>query len=264
MKVSIIIPTYKPHNYLWKCLDSIANQTMEKGEYEVVLVLNGCNEPYYSEIREWLKFNSEVQVTFIQTDIAGVSNARNLALDNAQGEYITFLDDDDYISPSYLEDLFRVSSKEVIGIARPIAFTDSVNESQPYRLTSLFDKLYPATNVPFLQFRRFFSGPWLKLFHSSIIGNRRFDTRFTVGEDGLFNFLISDRFHKCTLAKPSAIYYRRYRIGSLVSKRKDKKYMAKNNFKMMIEIQKMFFSSPKNYSFRLYVIQSLGCIKGIF
>ena len=53
MKISVIIPTYKPQVYLWECLDTVYAQTFSKKEFEVILVLNGCNEPYNSQIQEY-------------------------------------------------------------------------------------------------------------------------------------------------------------------------------------------------------------------
>ena len=264
IKISVIIPTFKPQEYLFECLNSLEKQTLNHDQFEVLLILNGTKEPYYSEIISLQKRLRNLHIQLFHTDEAGVSNARNIGLDSAMGEFITFIDDDDYVSESYLEDLLKVSSEKVIGIARPIAFTDNENKSQSYILTSLFDALFPATNISFIKCRRFFSGPCFKLYHSSIIGNRRFDTNFTVGEDGLFNFLISDKFGRCSLANPCATYFRRYRIGSLVNKRRDKLYMTKNNLKMLREIQKIYFSSPRGYNLRFYFLQSLSCIKGIF
>ena len=98
MKISVIVPTYKPKSYIWECLDSIYNQTLPKNDYELILVLNGCNEPYSTQIRAWLSKHESLGVQFIQTDESGDSNARNLALDHVKGEYVTFIDDDDFIS----------------------------------------------------------------------------------------------------------------------------------------------------------------------
>ena len=50
MKISVILPSYKPQEYIWKCLDSLTSQTMDVNEYEIVIVLNGCNEPYYKTV----------------------------------------------------------------------------------------------------------------------------------------------------------------------------------------------------------------------
>ena len=53
-KISVIIPTYTPKDYLWECLGSLENQTLSKDEFEVILVLNGEREPYESLIRKKL------------------------------------------------------------------------------------------------------------------------------------------------------------------------------------------------------------------
>ncbi len=53
-EVSIIIPTYKPGNYIWSCLNSICRQTISKERIELVVVVNGCNEPYVGDIKRFL------------------------------------------------------------------------------------------------------------------------------------------------------------------------------------------------------------------
>ena len=114
MKISVIVPTYKPKAYLWECLNSIYNQTFPKTDYEVLLVLNGCNEPYNTQIKEWLSKHSDLQVQYFQIDEGGVSNARNIALNNLTGEYVTFIDDDDLISPKYLKELFENATSNLM------------------------------------------------------------------------------------------------------------------------------------------------------
>lgn len=54
MKISVIIPSYKPRDYLFECLDSLSCQTFPHDEFEVVLILNGCKEPYISTINSYL------------------------------------------------------------------------------------------------------------------------------------------------------------------------------------------------------------------
>ena len=72
IKISVIIPSYKPQDYLWQCLDSICNQTFPKQDYEVILVLNGCNEPYNSQIKQYIGKHPDVGWNYIQTDNPGV------------------------------------------------------------------------------------------------------------------------------------------------------------------------------------------------
>ena len=103
-KISVIIPTYAPKDYIWECLDSFENQTLPKEEFEVILVLNGEKEPYESLIRKKLttySFNS----TLLYSTPNGVSRARNLGMEKAQGTYICFIDDDDWVSDNFLEEL---------------------------------------------------------------------------------------------------------------------------------------------------------------
>ena len=86
MKISVIIPTYKPKNYLWECLDSISNQTLQKQDYEVIIILNGSLDPWMNLIAAYIEDNmKEVNVRFIHTEKSGVSNARNMALDLPSG-----------------------------------------------------------------------------------------------------------------------------------------------------------------------------------
>ena len=200
--ISLIIPTYKPQAYLWKCLDSIILQTFSKEHFEVIIVLNGCSNPWKSQIKNFIshKMNA-MNVHFIQTPHAGVSAARNLALDVAKGDYIAFIDDDDFISPHYLELLYQRASKNTIPLSYPLSFIDGTQTYEPYSITRNYEAIQTFKD-PFNYniAKRFFGGPVYKLIHKDIIGNRRFDIRFKNSEDSLFMFLISDRFQYVTLA----------------------------------------------------------------
>ena len=97
MKISVIIPTYQPKDYLWECLNSLTSQTISKDDYEVIIVLNGCDEPYKSQIQSYIDAKEGFHFSLIQTDVPGVSNARNIGLDKSKGEYISFIDDDPWV-----------------------------------------------------------------------------------------------------------------------------------------------------------------------
>ena len=79
--ISVIIPTYKPQAYLWECLDSMVAQTFPKEEFEVILVLNGCSEPWRSEIEDYIARKMQgMHIQFLHTEQGGVSNARNMRI----------------------------------------------------------------------------------------------------------------------------------------------------------------------------------------
>lgn len=263
MKISVIVPTYKPQAYLWECLDSIYNQTFPKTEYELILVLNGCNEPYNAQIKDWLAKHSDFQVQYIQTDEGGVSNARNIALDKVRGEYVAFVDDDDLVSPSYLKELYDCVSPDTISLCYPYAFNDGKFDWQlPYTITEAYDHCIKH-NTRKLQskVRKYFSGPCMKLIPMSFIQGRRFDVRFKNGEDSLFMFLISDKIKKVAFTSKNAVYYRRYREGSAVTTKRTKKEEILNSLRCMKEYTKIFFRD--GYSLYFYFTRVLGAIKSM-
>ena len=257
MKMSVIVPTYKPQAYLWECLDSIYNQTFKKTDYELVLVLNGCNEPYNAQIKEWISKHSDLQVQYSQTDEGGVSNARNIALDNAKGEFITFIDDDDYISSTYLETLLEYADKDTISAAYPYAFEDTEpNKQIPYSYTKFYNIYEHKGKFKAKYVRQYFSGPCMKIFHRSIINNKRFNPKFRIGEDSLFMFLISDKFKYFQVVPNNAVYYRRYRKNSAVTTKRTPKEVVGNAINLLYEYSSVYFKSPFSYS----IIQYLRCI----
>ena len=136
MHITAIIPTYKPGDYLLDCLKSIEAQTFSSYQYEVIVILNGCKEPYLNMIENYQRHLLRIKnLRIIQTDLPGVSNARNIGIDNAKGDYITFIDDDDIISPSFFEGLIQISTPECVGCGYSLSFKESITDSHPNFLT---------------------------------------------------------------------------------------------------------------------------------
>src|SRR5690606_31643500 len=103
-KTSVLIPTHKPDWYIERCLNSIEEQTLNKSYFMVYITLNGVKEPYEELILGLLnKYSFEYAYFYIPE--AGVSNARNFMIESSVEDYITFVDDDDMLSPDYLEQL---------------------------------------------------------------------------------------------------------------------------------------------------------------
>lgn len=263
MKISVIIPTYKPQTYLWECLDSIYNQTFPKSDYELVLVLNGCCEPYNSQIKDWLSKHADLQVQYFQTDEGGVSNARNIALDNVNGEYVTFIDDDDLISPMYLEELYEKVNSNTVSVCYPYAFNDGKIEKQlPYGITDAYNYcIEHKYNKLSSMVRKYFSGPCMKLIPMSFIHDRRYDVRFKNGEDSLFMFLISDKIKKVAFTSKDAIYYRRYRDNSAYTRGKTKMENIANKMNMIKAYISIYLRKPQKYSLFFFITRLLGTLR---
>ena len=264
IKLSVIVPSFKPGDYLFECLQSIFDQTLSQKEYEVLLILNGPSIPYTGKIESFISPFKEngYNIYLLHTDVSGVSNARNIGLDNARGEYICFIDDDDVISKTYLEELYQVSSPTIVGLSNIFSFKETPTEcGNDFFVTNYIGKSEIIERSTKYGFRHYISFPVAKLFHRDIIGERRFDTRFTNGEDGLFSRLISDRYTglKCTSDK--AIYHVRMRQGSASRKKLPITKLIKDTMMLWKTLVGYYITNPKGYSLRLYLISILGVLR---
>lgn len=108
-RVSIIIPVYNTKDYLKRCLDSVIGQTLQP--YEIILIDDGSFDGS-SVLCDELKNCWPDLIEVIHQKNSGVSAARNMGIDNASGDYLYFLDSDDWIESSTLEQLVQVASIE--------------------------------------------------------------------------------------------------------------------------------------------------------
>ncbi len=266
MQISVIIPTYKPQAYIYECLSSLAAQTIDKSLFEVIVILNGCDEPYFSQLQEFVaKEMPGVNVNLLQTDTQGVSNARNIGLEAASGQYVAFIDDDDYVSPAYLQQLYAKAAPDTISLCYPYAFNDGEPDIQlPYSITLAYDKWADTIPVRLSStVRKYFSGPCMKLIPMSFIHGRRFNPAFSNGEDALFMFLISDKFDKYAFTDKTAVYYRRYRSGSAYTSHRTRWDIVKNSFLMILEYSKIYFMDIYHYNFEFYFTRVLASLRSI-
>lgn len=262
--ISVIIPSYKPGDYFEECLASIGSQTLDAERFEIIIVLNGCSEPWLSQVKQLIdKYLSGHHVNFIHTQQPGVSNARNMALDVARGQYITFIDDDDYVSSEYLEALLEAANQKTVSVSDSFPFDDITKEEvTPYRPHDTYRKLVGRPDVTLLHARAIFNGPWMKLLNRNFIQDFRFDTKLAVGEDSLFMFAISKNINPVRLADRKAVYYRRCRSSSALSTHRPVSYWLKNCLRLITKYSVLYISSPLSYNFKLYVRCILGTMMG--
>lgn len=261
MNISVIIPTYKPQSYLWECLDSIVTQTFSKENFEVIIVLNGCAEPYKSDLEKYIASNmSDMNVMFIHIMQGGVSNARNKALDNATGEYVTFIDDDDFVSPDYLKELYEKASYDTISLSYPYAFIDGDLTQIDNYVTNSYEKYASLGKQTYLNPRSYFSGPCMKLIPINYIRSRRYDVRLRNGEDSLFMFLISDKFRYVDFTSNKAIYYRRMRENSAVNNNRSRWQNMKSNLLQISIYLQYFFRTPLKYNWFFFITRVGGSL----
>lgn len=103
--ISLVVPIYNVENYLRMCLDSIANQTYSN--IEILLVNDGSPDGSAAICQEFVARDSRFH--YIEKENGGLSDARNVGIARAQGEFLSFVDSDDWIEPTYVEDLYRAA-----------------------------------------------------------------------------------------------------------------------------------------------------------
>lgn len=114
MLISVIVPVYNTGKYLKKCVDSILNQTIGFNNLELIIVNDGSSDDSDSIIKEIINKNNKIK--YFSKENGGQGSARNLGLKHATGEYISFVDSDDWIDTKMYEDLYNIAIKENIDI----------------------------------------------------------------------------------------------------------------------------------------------------
>ncbi len=261
--LSIIIPTYKPQAYLWECLDSISAQTLSKDGFEVLLILNGCNEPYKTGIEQYITERMhDVNIRLIQTDEAGVSNARNRGIEEAGGEYLAFIDDDDKISADYLEELMAQAAPETVVFSDLCAFDDATGTiSETFYMHRTFQNNRFRHAPSFFAIRALLNSPWGKVFHRGIIGERRFNTKYKSGEDSLMMLEISNAIKHTKFASGKAVYFYRLRASSASASRGSIFARLWNSLKMMATYTQIILRSPLTYNYPFVLSRYAATLK---
>lgn len=103
--ISIIVPVYNVEKYIAKCLDSLVNQTYLN--IEILLIDDGSTDKSLSICKKYAAVDSRIKL--FSKENGGVSSARNLGLLHVQGEYVVFVDSDDFVSPKYCEHLYQLT-----------------------------------------------------------------------------------------------------------------------------------------------------------
>lgn len=217
MKYSIIVPVYKVEKYLAQCVDSILSQSFS--DFELLLVDDGSPDRSGEICEEYQK--QDVRVKVHHRENGGVSAARNFGLDMAKGDYIMFVDSDDWLEVDCLSmcnslmteynlDLLQFSNKRVNDRGETLYITQ--NESDVVAASE-----YVSAN-------RLSVCVGGTVFSSNIIKSKklRFDEGLKLGEDQLFMFRYANGCHRCMRIK-DLFYCYRYNMESacVVSNPKD-------------------------------------------
>ena len=145
MKLSIVVPVYNVRDYLAKCLDSLLNQDLSQDEYEIIVVNDGSTDNSWDIAKQYADIYSNIKL--INQENQGLSGARNTGIKHAKGEYIQFVDSDDYLEENVLGGLMKQVERDKLDVLRykyqNVRINKEANEYEifkPYKSSSfLFD-----------------------------------------------------------------------------------------------------------------------------
>lgn len=208
-KISVIIPVYNTGKYISKCLDSVLNQTFK--DFEIICINDASEDDSLSIIQKYAKSNEQIKYKNFE-EHKGVSAARNCGIDMSSGEYIFFLDSDDWIENESLEVLLKTiesTGAQIVMNRNLLSFIDG--KCYPYHFqlgqlkipdNSWIDVKKDTHNV--------FCAIFTKLFRSSLI--KKHNIRFPEGyiyEDIFFHYVTFAYAEKIYFFKGLPHYYRK-------------------------------------------------------
>lgn len=182
--VSVVVPVYKVEKYIARCIESILAQTYRN--LELILVDDGSPDQSGRICDEYAGIDCRVKV--IHTPNHGVSCARNTGIDHAIGDYLMFVDSDDWVSPHYISSLLPTHGDDLVVGGYACITKDGESSVNAYQSHTIDKK----------HLKKDFSGywtagavvhPWGNCYRLAIIETNqiRFDTSFSIAEDELFN-----------------------------------------------------------------------------
>lgn len=208
MKISVIVPIYKVEKYLNQCIDSILKQTFE--DFELILVDDGSPDNSGAICDEYAAIDK--RVVCIHKENGGLSSARNAGIEIARGEYIVFIDSDDFIASNMLDVIYG----NMVNYSADISGIECAKFSHelPALIRNKRIKYKKKKLMQFVMQKNRLYCAVRYLYKSSILANQRFDCSIKLGEDQMFIF---DYVYKCNSLVMSNYngYFYRYNINSL-------------------------------------------------
>lgn len=259
--VSIIVPVYEVKKYLKKCIESLINQTYTN--LEILLIDDGSTDGSSNICNDYAIIDKRIQV--IHKENEGVSKARNKGIEIAKGDYITFVDADDYIDTHYIETLYNdciinKSDISIIGVKDINEENVILRESKSMKKTLDFISAFKELMCE----KYYTSVVWGKMYNKDLFNNVRFNIETKIGEDLEIIYKIFEKANRISINTEKKLYYCLMRNNSATAQQYNDKWKGEINICQNI-INYMKEKHPKSakYAIRRYIRINVTCIMKI-
>ena len=259
--ISIIVPIYNVENYLRHCLESIQNQTYQN--FECLLINDGSSDNSAEICREYVEKDSRFR--YFEKENGGVSSARNLGIERSKGQYITFIDSDDWVDSDYLELLYMKINEYNADLAVLTYKQYSMNDGCFYLHVweqDYYERYYTGNellnSLPNLEnYDSTFNVSWGKLFKRNFLETATFNEQRIMGEDLEFNFKIFLQIKSCIYLNKALYNFRQHHLSTRARKISDK-YLMDN---VEIRLGRLPFLLGKTVDINLYLAKTKEFLK---
>lgn len=258
--ISVIIPANNVGNYIETCLKSVTSQTHKN--LEIILIDDGSTDDTSSIADSWASKDKRIKVIHNHPS-AGISLVRNAGINIAKGDYIGFIDSDDFIHPQFFERMLSLIKENDadVSLCREIAFNDG--EKEPDFTNELVGPIHVEDHNQYIShFMDTFTGPigwsWNKLFKASLLKNIRYKN--FLYEDLVMNAEFSSFVHKAVWTD-DRMYAYRIRLGSTTAA--GTKNLALDEAQSFLATEQFFSLEPAAFRKR-YHTYILGKIANIY
>lgn len=270
MVVSIIVPVFNVARYLDDCVESLVKQTYQK--LEILLIDDGSTDNSGLLCDKWAQRDSRIKV--IHTLNHGVSHARNIGLQNARGDFIGFVDADDWVEHDMYEKMlkFMLETQTDICVSAYVKDTNN-NIERPFR--TLPSQVFLRDEIILQTFRHVSSTKekiiswelWDKLFSKKVVKNIRLNEKITMGEDALFYWEALSKSNKIAYL-PLYKYHYKIRINSIMHSQLSEKQLTgfcamyliyksalkQENYKIKENVRELFIVEGIRYNRRMFTL----------
>ena len=262
-KISVIVPIYNVEKYLGECIESIINQTYKN--LEIILIDDGSTDNSYKICEQYKSIDDRIKV--IHKMYGGVSQARNTALEIATGEFISFIDSDDWINLKFYEIMMKNMIKydsDIVVCNFNYVYKDKIKNRNIEETIRIFNKEEAMREI--IEEGLIYSVVWGKLYKTKLIDNIKFKEN-KINEDEFFTYKICAKAKRIVYI-PETLYQYRQRPNSIMSnysvKRLDgvealyeRMEFIKSEFPKLYSEDKLLFCYTCIYHYQMLLINNI-------